>query len=113
MVSLDQLVKEVVAEIGLDISGRDVVWKIDSLPVCYGDRSMLRLVFVNLLSNAVKFTRTRAQGQAAPAFDGYQPLACAPFGWTHSQPTTPASAAQLVVTSITVRSATSNAAIAS
>src|SRR6202011_1007056 len=60
LVSLDQLVKEVVAEIGQDTSGRDIVWKINSLPVCYGDRSMLRLVIVNLLSNAVKFTRTRA-----------------------------------------------------
>jgi signal transduction histidine kinase len=63
LVSLDQLVKEVVAEIGQDTSGRDIVWKINSLPVCYGDRSMLRLVIVNLLSNAVKFTRTRAQAE--------------------------------------------------
>jgi signal transduction histidine kinase len=63
LVSLDQLVKEVVAEIGQDTGGRDIVWKIDPLPVCYGDRSMLRLVIVNLLSNAVKFTRMRAQAE--------------------------------------------------
>jgi light-regulated signal transduction histidine kinase (bacteriophytochrome) len=62
LVSLDQLVKEAVAEIGQDTSGRDIAWKIKKpLPVCYGDRSMLRLVIVNLLSNAVKFTRMRAQ----------------------------------------------------
>jgi signal transduction histidine kinase len=61
LVSLDQLVKEVVAEIGQETAGRDIVWKIDPLPVCYGDRSMLRLVISNLLSNAVKFTRMRAQ----------------------------------------------------
>jgi signal transduction histidine kinase len=61
LVSLDQLVKEVVAEIGQDTSGRDIEWKVDSLPVCYGDRSMLRLVIVNLLSNAIKFTSMRAQ----------------------------------------------------
>lgn len=58
-VDLQQLVKEVVAEIGQDTKGRDIVWKTGALPVCYGDRSMLRLVVVNLVSNAVKFTRMR------------------------------------------------------
>jgi signal transduction histidine kinase len=63
LVSLDQLVKEGVAEIRPDTGGRDIVWKIHPLPVCYGDRSMLRLVIDNLLSNAVKFTRMRAQAE--------------------------------------------------
>jgi signal transduction histidine kinase len=63
LVSLDRLVKEGVAEIRLDTGGRDIVWKIHPLPVCYGDRSMLRLVIGNLLSNAVKFTRMRAQAE--------------------------------------------------
>jgi signal transduction histidine kinase len=58
-VDLEQLVKEVVAEIGQDTKGRDIAWKIGALPVCYGDRSMLRLVVVNLVSNAAKFTRMR------------------------------------------------------
>jgi signal transduction histidine kinase len=58
-VDLEQLVKEVVAEIRQDTKGRDIAWKIGALPVCYGDRSMLRLVVVNLVSNAVKFTRMR------------------------------------------------------
>ena len=63
LVSLDQLVNEVVAEIGNDTAGRDIVWKINPLPVCYGDRSMLRLVIANLLSNAVKFTRMRGRAE--------------------------------------------------
>jgi light-regulated signal transduction histidine kinase (bacteriophytochrome) len=58
-VDLGQLVKEVVAEIRQDTKSRDIAWKIGALPVCYGDRSMLRLVVVNLVSNAVKFTRMR------------------------------------------------------
>jgi signal transduction histidine kinase len=44
LVSLDQLVKEGVADIAQDTTERDIVWKIHPLPVCYGDRSMLKLV---------------------------------------------------------------------
>jgi len=62
-VDLKQLVEEVVAEIGQDTKGRDIAWKIGELPVCYGDRSMLRLVVVNLVSNAAKFTRMRTPAE--------------------------------------------------
>jgi signal transduction histidine kinase len=62
-VDLGQLVEEVVAEIGQDTKSRDIAWKIGALPVCYGDRSMLKLVVVNLVSNAVKFTRMRARAE--------------------------------------------------
>jgi light-regulated signal transduction histidine kinase (bacteriophytochrome) len=62
-VNLEQLVAQVIAELAQDTSGRDIAWKIGALPVCYGDRSMLRLVFVNLLSNAVKFTRERPRAE--------------------------------------------------
>src|SRR6266436_5311853 len=58
-VNLEQLVREVVAELGQETKGRDIAWKIGALPVCFGDRSMLRLVVVNLVSNAAKFTRMR------------------------------------------------------
>jgi light-regulated signal transduction histidine kinase (bacteriophytochrome) len=62
-VNLDQLVKEAMGEVQNEIHGREIEWRIDKLPVCYGDRSMLRLVLVNLLSNAVKFTRARAKAE--------------------------------------------------
>jgi len=60
-VSLDRLVREVIADVAEDTKDRDIAWTIGSLPVCYGDRSMLKVVLVNLLSNAVKFTRKRSQ----------------------------------------------------
>jgi light-regulated signal transduction histidine kinase (bacteriophytochrome) len=62
-VNLDQLVKEAMGEVQNETHGREIEWRIDKLPVCYGDRSMLRLVLVNLLSNAVKFTRARAKAE--------------------------------------------------
>jgi signal transduction histidine kinase len=62
-VDLEQLVAQVIAELAQDTSGRDIAWKIGALPVCYGDRAMLRMVFVNLLSNAVKFTRQRSRAE--------------------------------------------------
>jgi PAS domain S-box-containing protein len=62
-VNLDSLVKEAMSEVQPETNGRDIVWKIDRLPTCYGDRSMLRLVFVNLISNAVKFTRPRSKAE--------------------------------------------------
>jgi signal transduction histidine kinase len=60
-VSLDQIVQDAVAEVRQDVKERRIVWRIDSLPDWYGDRSMLRLAMVNLISNAVKFTRTRPE----------------------------------------------------
>jgi light-regulated signal transduction histidine kinase (bacteriophytochrome) len=63
MVSLDQLVREVVAEIAPEGKGRQIAWKISPLPVCHGDRSMLKLVLANLLSNAVKFTCLREKAE--------------------------------------------------
>jgi signal transduction histidine kinase len=62
-VNLGQLVKDVVTEIGPETRGRDIAWKINTLPVCYADRSMLRLAMVNLVSNAVKFTRMRTPAE--------------------------------------------------
>jgi PAS domain S-box-containing protein len=63
LVDLDQLVKEVVSEVRQETNGREIVWRFDSLPTCYGDRSMLRIVLVNLVSNAIKFTRQRARAE--------------------------------------------------
>jgi PAS domain S-box-containing protein len=61
MVSLEELVKEVLSEMQRETDGRNIAWKIGPLPNTYGDRSMLRLALVNLIANAVKFTRTRPQ----------------------------------------------------
>jgi signal transduction histidine kinase len=60
-VNLHQLVREVITELRHDTKDREIAWTIGALPVCYGDRSMLKVVLMNLLSNAIKFTRARSQ----------------------------------------------------
>jgi PAS domain S-box-containing protein len=62
-VSLQSLIEEVRQEMEPDLAGRNVVWIIGDLPVVYGDRSMLRQVFVNFLSNAVKYTRNQPEAR--------------------------------------------------
>jgi PAS domain S-box-containing protein len=62
-VNLEELVQEVLTEVRQDALGRNILWKVGALPLCYGDRSMIRLALVNLVSNAVKFTRKREEAK--------------------------------------------------
>ena len=73
MVSLQQLVQEALSEVAQETEGRDIVWRVGTLPAWYGDRAMLRLVLVNLISNAVKFTRTRPQAEIEIASTDHRP----------------------------------------
>jgi PAS domain S-box-containing protein len=58
-VSMDAIVKEVLALLQPEIGSRTIEWRIAPLGAVTGDAAMLRLVWRNLLSNAVKYTRTR------------------------------------------------------
>ena len=58
---LDSLVREVIATLEPDSAGRQVDWRVGSLPFVECDSALMKQVFQNLLSNALKFTRPRAQ----------------------------------------------------
>ncbi|HEX5220855.1 MAG TPA: PAS domain S-box protein [Verrucomicrobiae bacterium] len=60
-VKMDELVAEVLREMAGDFATRTIVWDIGALAEVYGDRAMLKQVWVNLLSNAVKYSRVREQ----------------------------------------------------
>jgi signal transduction histidine kinase len=58
-VELKGMVNEVIEISASGANGRQIDWKIASLPAVQGDPAMLRQVFVNLISNAVKYSRPR------------------------------------------------------
>jgi light-regulated signal transduction histidine kinase (bacteriophytochrome) len=60
---MERLVQEVLKEMKLELQSRQIEWEIDPLPEVWGDRTMLKQVWVNLLSNAVKYTRPRERAK--------------------------------------------------
>jgi PAS domain S-box-containing protein len=58
-VKLDELVRQVMADLPPELETREIEWRFELLPEVDCDPGLLKLVFFNLLSNAVKFTRTR------------------------------------------------------
>jgi signal transduction histidine kinase len=58
-VSLDDLVKRAVSELGSETEGRQVEWKIGALPIINCDPPMMQQALINLVNNALKYTRFR------------------------------------------------------
>jgi PAS domain S-box-containing protein len=56
-VALDRLIGEIIDELMPLPSGREIRWRVGSLPLVSGDRNLLQLAFANLVGNAVKYTR--------------------------------------------------------
>ena len=56
-VQLNELVKQIVDEIGADHNGRTIDFIIGNLGIADADPGLLKQALVNLLSNAIKFTR--------------------------------------------------------
>jgi PAS domain S-box-containing protein len=56
---LDQLVRDVVADLKHETQGRNIEWRLQPLPTLACDPGLMKQVFANLLANAVKYTRPR------------------------------------------------------
>ncbi|GEM_PF-2967216 len=58
---LNSIVNETLVDLKSECEGRQLEWKIGTLPFVECDPALMKQVFQNLLSNAVKFTRPRSQ----------------------------------------------------
>src|SRR4030095_13167221 len=74
LVVLDELARQVLADLRHEYEGRQVDGVIGTLPPCQADPVLLKQVLVNLLANALKFTRQ-------------QQVACIEVGWCDTEDT--------------------------
>ena len=59
LTGLNSIVEELISMLKTETEGREVEWKIGSLPSVECDPVLVRQVFQNLLSNAIKYSRRR------------------------------------------------------
>ena len=57
-INMEDLVRNVFEELKLS-SDRNIQLEVKSLPIAYGDRSLIQQILMNLISNSIKFTRPR------------------------------------------------------
>jgi light-regulated signal transduction histidine kinase (bacteriophytochrome) len=62
-VNMNKLIAEVWENLKSQRGERNIELKAADLPLCFGDRRLLALVWMNLLANAVKYTGPREQAQ--------------------------------------------------
>jgi PAS domain S-box-containing protein len=58
-VSLNKVIRGVLADLQPEVGDRDIEWRIGCLPTVRCDPGLMKVVFTNLLANAVKYTRPR------------------------------------------------------
>ena len=58
-ISLDSLIRDVLANLRTETTGREIEWRVEPFPPVVCDPGLMHVLFTNLLSNAVKYTRTR------------------------------------------------------
>ena len=68
-INMEELVKQVFAELSLDIKKENVNFSVQKLPECAGDITLIRQVWANLISNAIKYSSTREHPAISVGFE--------------------------------------------
>ena len=68
-VNLTDLVTDVMHTLSSDHAHRQIHWTIPSLPMVWGDASLLRQVFINLIGNAIKYSSKRERADIAISYE--------------------------------------------
>lgn len=58
-VDANGVVKDVVSDLLIETRGRNIEWRVATMPFMEGDPALLKQVFANLIQNAVKYTAKR------------------------------------------------------
>lgn len=58
-IDIGGLMREAWADLQIINPDRNILFKMEDMPVCHGDQLLMKQVCINLLSNAIKFTKLR------------------------------------------------------
>lgn len=71
-VRLDELAQDTIQSLEMATHGRNINWKIGSLPPTFGDPTAIKQVLVNLIGNAIKYSRSRDPAQIEIGYGGVE-----------------------------------------
>ena len=56
---MNRIIESVREDIFDEVEGRNIEWKLDTLPAVQADAGLIKIVWTNLIGNAIKYTRPR------------------------------------------------------
>jgi len=62
-IDMNELIATILDELKPLTEGRNLQFDIHQLPLCYGDKMLMKQVIMNLMTNAIKFTRQNSSAQ--------------------------------------------------
>ena len=71
-IQTDEVAQDVIRSLEMTTRGRNINWKIGTLPPTFGDPAAIKQVLVNLIGNAIKYSRPRDAAQIEIGYGGLE-----------------------------------------